>query len=105
MISCSIALAQTDIKRVIAYSTMSQIGYMIMGVSVGAYAAGMFHLMTHAFFKALLFMAAGSLIGAMAGEQSLDRMRGFRRAMPFTFASFLIGGLALAGLPPFSGFF
>jgi NADH-quinone oxidoreductase subunit L len=84
---------------------MSQIGYMIMGVSVGAYAAGLFHLMTHAFFKALLFMAAGSIIGAMAGEQSLERMGGFRKALPFTYASFLIGGLALAGVPPFSGFF
>ncbi len=99
----SIALVVTDIKRVIAYSTMSQIGYMIMGVSAGAYAAGMFHLMTHAFFKALLFMAAGSLIGAMAGVQSLDRMGGFRKALPFTFACFLVGGLALTGLPPFSG--
>ncbi len=105
LIAATIAVTQTDIKRVIAYSTMSQIGYMIMGVSVGAYAAGLFHLMTHAFFKALLFMAAGSIIGAMAGEQSLDRMKGFRRAMPFTFASFLIGGLALSGIPPFSGFF
>jgi NADH-quinone oxidoreductase subunit L len=101
----TIALVQTDIKRVIAYSTMSQIGYMIMGVSVGAYAAGMFHLMTHAFFKALLFMGAGSIIGAMAGEQSLEKMGGFRKAMPFTFACFLIGGLALSGIPPFSGFF
>jgi NADH-quinone oxidoreductase subunit L len=105
LIAGTIGLAVTDIKRVIAYSTMSQIGYMIMGVSVGAYAAGLFHLMTHAFFKALLFMAAGSIIGAMAGEQSLDRMKGFRRAMPFTFASFAIGGLALSGIPPFSGFF
>jgi NADH-quinone oxidoreductase subunit L len=105
LIAGTIGLAQTDIKRVIAYSTMSQIGYMIMGVSVGAYAAGLFHLMTHAFFKALLFMAAGSLIGAMAGEQSLEKMGGFRRAMPFTYASFLIGGLALSGIPPFSGFF
>jgi NADH-quinone oxidoreductase subunit L len=105
LIAGTIALAQTDIKRVIAYSTMSQIGYMIMGVSVGAYAAGLFHLMTHAFFKALLFMAAGSIIGAMGGEQSLDRMGGFRKAMPFTYATFLIGGLALAGVPPFSGFF
>ena len=87
----------------IAYSTMSQIGYMIMGVSVGAYAAGLFHLMTHAFFKALLFMGAGSIIGAMAGEQSLDRMGGFRKAMPFTFGCFVIGGLALSGIPPFSG--
>ncbi len=101
----TIALSQTDIKRVIAYSTMSQIGYMIMGVSVGAYAAGLFHLMTHAFFKALLFMGAGSIIGAMAGEQSLDRMGGFRKALPFTFGCFVIGGLALSGIPPFSGFF
>jgi NADH-quinone oxidoreductase subunit L len=76
---------------------------MIMGVSVGAYSAGLFHLMTHAFFKALLFMAAGSIISAMGGEQSLDKMGGFRKAMPFTFACFIIGGLALSGLPPFSG--
>jgi len=105
LIAGTIALAQTDIKRVIAYSTMSQIGYMIMGVSVGAYAAGMFHLMTHAFFKALLFMGAGSIIGAMGGEQSLQKMGGFRKALPFTFACFVIGGLALSGIPPFSGFF
>jgi NADH-quinone oxidoreductase subunit L len=105
LVAATIALTQTDIKRVIAYSTMSQIGYMIMGVSVGAYAAGMFHLMTHAFFKALLFMGAGSIIGAMAGEQSLEKMKGFKKAMPFTFACFLIGGLALSGIPPFSGFF
>jgi NADH-quinone oxidoreductase subunit L len=103
LIAATIALVQTDLKRVIAYSTMSQIGYMIMGVSVGAYSAGLFHLMTHAFFKALLFMAAGSLISAMGGEQSLDRMRGFRKAMPFTFLCFIVGGLALSGLPPFSG--
>jgi NADH-quinone oxidoreductase subunit L len=105
LIAGTIGLAQTDIKRVIAYSTMSQIGYMIMGVSVGAYAAGLFHLMTHAFFKALLFMAAGSIIGAMGGEQSLNKMGGFRKAMPFTYACFIIGGLALSGIPPFSGFF
>jgi NADH-quinone oxidoreductase subunit L len=105
VVAATIGLAQTDLKRVIAYSTMSQIGYMIMGVSVGAYAAGLFHLMTHAFFKALLFMAAGSLIAAMAGEQSLDRMGGFRRAMPFTCGAFVVGGLALSGVPPFSGFF
>ncbi|MFZ1992662.1 MAG: NADH-quinone oxidoreductase subunit L [Solirubrobacteraceae bacterium] len=103
LIAASIAIVQTDLKRVIAYSTMSQIGYMVMGVSVGAYSAGLFHLMTHAFFKALLFMSAGSLISAMGGEQSLDRMRGFRKAMPFTFICFIIGGLALSGLPPFSG--
>ncbi|MHB8492782.1 MAG: NADH-quinone oxidoreductase subunit L [Solirubrobacteraceae bacterium] len=105
LVAGTIGLVATDIKRVIAYSTMSQIGYMIMGVSVGAYAAGMFHLMTHAFFKALLFMAAGSLIGAMAGEQSLQRMGGFRKAMPFTYGCFVVGGLALSGIPPFSGFF
>jgi NADH-quinone oxidoreductase subunit L len=103
LLAATIALVQTDIKRVIAYSTMSQIGYMIVGVSVGAYSAGLFHLMTHAFFKALLFMAAGSIIGAMAGVQSLDRMGGFRKALPFTFGCFVIGGLALSGMPPFSG--
>jgi NADH-quinone oxidoreductase subunit L len=105
LIAGTIGLAQTDIKRVIAYSTMSQIGYMIMGVSVGAYAAGLFHLMTHAFFKALLFMSAGSIIGAMGGEQSLNKMGGFRKAMPFTYGCFIVGGLALSGVPPFSGFF
>jgi NADH-quinone oxidoreductase subunit L len=105
VLAATVALVQTDIKRVIAYSTMSQIGYMIMGVSAGAYSAGLFHLMTHAFFKALLFMGAGSLIGAMAGVQSLDRMGGFRKALPFTFACFVVGGLALSGLPPFSGWF
>ena len=105
LIAGTIALTQTDIKRVIAYSTMSQIGYMIMGVSAGAYAAGLFHLLTHAFFKALLFMAAGSIIGAMAGAQSLDKMSGFKRSMPFTFGCFVVGGLALSGVPPFSGFF
>ena len=103
VLAATVALVQVDIKRVIAYSTMSQIGYMIMGVCVGAYSAGLFHLMTHAFFKALLFMGAGSVIGAMAGAQSLDRMGGFRRALPFTFACFVIGGLALGGMPPFSG--
>jgi NADH-quinone oxidoreductase subunit L len=105
LIAATIGLVVTDLKRVIAYSTMSQIGYMIMGVSSAAYAAGMFHLMTHAFFKALLFMSAGSVISAMGGIQNLDRMSGFRKAMPFTFACMLIGGLALAGFPFFSGFF
>jgi len=105
LIAGTIAIAVTDLKRVIAYSTMSQIGYMVMAVSAGAYAAGLFHLMTHAFFKALLFMAAGSVIAAMAGNQNLDEMGGFRRAMPFTYGCMVIGGLALAGIPPFSGFF
>jgi NADH-quinone oxidoreductase subunit L len=101
--AASVALVVTDIKRIIAYSTISQIGYMIVGVSIGAYAAGLFHLMTHAFFKALLFMAAGSIIGAMAGVQSIDRMSGFRRALWFTGPMLAIGALALAGAPPFSG--
>src|SRR5215213_4828214 len=105
VIAATIALVVTDLKRVIAYSTMSQIGYMIMGVCSAAYVAGLFHLMTHAFFKALLFMAAGSVIAAMAGDQNLDRMGGFRKAMPFTFLAMVIGGLALSGVPPFSGFF
>ena len=96
LIAGTIGLVVTDVKRVIAYSTMSQIGYMIMAVSAAAYAGAFFHLMTHAFFKALLFMAAGSLIAAMGGEQSLERMRGFRKAMPFTFACFVIGSLALS---------
>jgi NADH-quinone oxidoreductase subunit L len=101
----TVALVVTDLKRVIAYSTISQIGYMVMGVSIAAYGAGLFHLMTHAFFKALLFMGAGSVIGAMAGIQDMDRMGGFRRAMPFTFITFTIGALALAGFPLMSGFF
>ncbi|HEX2071694.1 MAG TPA: proton-conducting transporter membrane subunit, partial [Thermoleophilaceae bacterium] len=93
------------LKRAIAYSTMSQIGYMILGVSVFAYGAGLFHLMTHAFFKALLFMGAGSVIAAMASNQSLDRMGGFRKSMPFTYVTFTAGALALAGFPLTAGFF
>jgi NADH-quinone oxidoreductase subunit L len=103
--AATIALVQTDLKRVIAYSTMSQIGYMVLGVSAAAYGAGLFHLMTHAFFKALLFMGAGSVIGAMAGIQNMDRMGGFRKAMPFTFITFTIGALALAGFPLTAGWF
>jgi NADH-quinone oxidoreductase subunit L len=105
LFAATVALVVTDLKRVIAYSTISQIGYMVLGVSVAAYGAGLFHLMTHAFFKALLFMGAGSVIGAMAGNQSLDRMGGFRKAMPFTFVTFTIGALALSGFPLLSGFF
>ncbi|HEY3577709.1 MAG TPA: NADH-quinone oxidoreductase subunit L [Gaiellaceae bacterium] len=100
-----IALVQTDIKRVIAYSTMSQIGYMFLGAGVGGYANGMFHLMTHAFFKALLFMTAGLAIHALANEQDIRNMRGLGRVMPFTKWCFLAGALALVGVPPFSGFF
>jgi NADH-quinone oxidoreductase subunit L len=100
-----IALVQTDIKRVIAYSTMSQIGYMFLGAGVGAYSNGMFHLMTHAFFKALLFMTAGLAIHALADEQDIRKMRGLGKLMPFTKWCFLVGALALVGVPPFSGFF
>ncbi len=103
--AATVALAVTDLKRIIAYSTISQIGYMVVGVSIGAYSAGLFHLMTHAFFKALLFMAAGSVIAAMAGVQNIDRMRGFRNALPFTSLLLIIGALALAGFPPMSGWF
>jgi len=100
-----IALVQTDIKRVIAYSTMSQIGYMFLGAGLGAYANAMFHLMTHAFFKALLFLAAGIVIHALANEQDMRQMGGLGKLMPFTRWMFLIGSLALVGLIPFSGFF
>jgi NADH-quinone oxidoreductase subunit L len=100
-----IALVQTDIKRVIAYSTMSQIGYMFVGVGVGAYSSGMFHLLTHAFFKALLFLTAGLVIHAVADEQDIRKLRGIGRLMPFTKWCFLAGALALVGIPPFSGFF
>jgi NADH-quinone oxidoreductase subunit L len=103
--AASVALVVTDLKRIIAYSTISQIGYMVMAVSIAAYSAGMFHLMTHAFFKALMFMAAGSVIAAMAGTQDIDRMSGLRRAMPFTYVAFLIAALALAAFPGMSGYF
>jgi NADH-quinone oxidoreductase subunit L len=105
LVAGTIALVMTDLKRAIAYSTMSQIGYMIMGVSIGAYSAGLFHLMTHAFFKALLFMAAGSIIAAMANNQDIDEMSGFGKAMRFTSIAMLCGGLALAAFPGTSGFF
>jgi len=107
IMAATIALVVTDLKRIIAYSTISQIGYMIVGVSTFAYTAGLFQLMTHAFFKALLFMGAGSVISAMGvgGDASIDRMGGFRKAMPFTFVTFTIGALALAAFPLTSGFF
>jgi NADH-quinone oxidoreductase subunit L len=99
-----IALVQWDIKRVIAYSTMSQIGYMFVGAGVGAYGFAMFHLVTHAFFKALLFLAAGIVIHHLHGEQDIRRMGGLRTSMPFTHVTFLIGTLALVGIPPLAGF-
>jgi len=100
-----IALVQVDIKKVIAYSTMSQIGYMFLGAGIGAYPDAMFHLMTHAFFKALLFLAAGIVIHALTAEQDIRKMGGLRKLMPLTFIAFLVGSLSLAGIPPFSGFF
>jgi NADH-quinone oxidoreductase subunit L len=100
-----IALVQVDIKRVIAYSTMSQIGFMFVGAGLGAYPNAMFHLMTHAFFKALLFMAAGLAIHAIVGEQDIRQLSGIGKLMPFTKIVFLVGSLALVGIPPFSGFF
>ncbi|HVO53089.1 MAG TPA: NADH-quinone oxidoreductase subunit L, partial [Solirubrobacterales bacterium] len=105
LVAGTIALVMTDLKRAIAYSTMSQIGYMVVGVSIGAYSAGMFHLMTHAFFKALLFMGAGSIISAMANKQNIDEMSGFGKAMRFTSITFVCGALALAAFPGTSGFF
>jgi NADH-quinone oxidoreductase subunit L len=100
-----IALVQTDIKRVIAYSTMSQIGYMFVAVGIGAYTNGMFHLMTHAFFKALLFLGAGIAIHALLGEQDMRKMGGLAKLLPRTYTAMVIGALALAGMPPLSGFF
>ena len=100
-----IALVQTDIKRVIAYSTMSQIGYMFVGAGIAAYSNAMFHLMTHAFFKALLFLGAGVVIHALMGEQDLRKMGGLRELLPRTYLAMLVGALALAAIPPFSGFF
>ena len=103
--AATIGCAQTDIKRVIAYSTCSQLGYMFVAVSVGAYQASIFHLIMHAFFKALLFLTAGSVIHAMSGEQDMRKMGGLARLIPFTYVMMWIGGLALAGIPPLSGFF
>jgi NADH-quinone oxidoreductase subunit L len=103
--AASIGLVQTDIKKVLAYSTISQLGYMFLACGVGAYAAAVFHLMTHAFFKALLFLGAGSVIHGMSGIQDIRRMGGLRRHMPWTFAAFLVGTLAIAGIPGLSGFF
>ncbi len=103
--AATIALVQNDIKRVLAYSTISQLGYMFMAVGVGAYSAGIFHLATHAFFKALLFMGAGSVIHAMNGEQDMRKMGGLRRHMPLTWPTMLVATLAISGIPPLSGFF
>ncbi len=105
LMAATIALVQEDIKRVLAWSTVSQIGYMIMGAGLGVYDGAMFHFLTHAFFKALLFLSVGIAIHALAGEQSLDRMGGLRRHLRLTHVAVLVGCLAIAGIPPFSGFF
>src|SRR5271166_2236057 len=104
LFAATIGVAQNDIKKVLAYSTVSQLGYMFAAVGVGAYAAGVFHLMTHAFFKACLFLGSGSVIHAMGGEQDMRKMGGLRHKMPITFMTFLVATFAIAGIPPFAGF-
>ncbi len=103
--AATIGLAQNDIKKVFAYSTVSQLGYMFLGLGLGAYSAGIFHLMTHAFFKALLFLGAGSVIHGLSGEQDLRHMGGLRKAMPITFITLGIASLAISGVPGFAGFY
>ena len=105
LFAATIGLAQNDIKKVLAYSTVSQLGYMFLALGVMGYSTALFHVLTHAFFKALMFLGAGSVIHAMSNEQDLRRMGGLRKSLPITFLTFLIGCLAIAGIPPFSGFF
>lgn len=105
LFAATIALAQNDIKKVLAYSTVSQLGLMFIALGVGAYATGIFHMATHAFFKALLFLGAGSVIHGMSGEQDIRKMGGLRKHLPLTFVTFLAGVLAISGIPPFAGFF
>ena len=104
LFAATIGCVQNDIKRVIAYSTCSQLGYMFAAAGVGAYQASIFHLITHAFFKALLFLSAGSVIHAMSDEQDMRKMGGLAKIIPITCAVMWIGALALAGIPPFAGF-
>ena len=103
--AATIGLAQNDIKKVFAYSTVSQLGYMFVGVGCGAFSAGIYHLMTHAFFKALLFLGAGSVIHALSGEQDMRNMGGLRKKVPWTFLTMMCAAVAIAGIPPFAGFF
>ena len=105
ILAAIIALTQTDIKKVLAYSTVSQLGYMFLGLGVGAYTGAFFHVITHAFFKALLFLGAGSVIHAMSNEQDMRNMGGLKTKLPVTFLTMMVGTIAIAGLPPFSGFF
>ncbi len=105
LLAGTIGIAQNDIKKVLAYSTISQLGFMFMGVGAGAFAAGIFHLFTHAFFKACLFLGSGSVIHGMGGEQDIRKMGGLKERMPWTFWTFLTASLAIAGVPPLAGFF
>ena len=105
ILAASIGLVQNDIKKVLAYSTVSQLGYMFLALGVGAFAAGIFHLVTHAFFKALLFLGSGAVIHAMSGEQDIQRMGGLKSHLPTTYKTFLVGTIAIAGIPPLAGFF
>ena len=105
LFAATIGVCQTDIKKVLAYSTISQLGYMFLACGVAAYSAGIFHLMTHAFFKGLLFLAAGSVIHAIGGEQDMRRMGGLRHYIPWTFWTMTAATFAIAGFPPFAGFF
>ena len=98
-------MAQNDIKKVLAYSTVSQLGYMFLACGVGAFTAGMFHVMTHAFFKACLFLGAGSVMHAMSGEQDMRKMGGLKAKLPITYRTFLIASLTIAGVPPLAAFF
>ena len=105
ILAASIAMTQTDIKRVLAYSTLSQLGYMFAALGVGAFTAAIFHLMTHGFFKGLLFLGSGSVIHAVHEEQDMRRMGGLSKKIPITYVTMLIGSLAIAGIPPLAGFF
>ncbi|WP_423147541.1 NADH-quinone oxidoreductase subunit L [Rubrolithibacter danxiaensis] len=105
ILAAAIAITQTDIKKVLAYSTVSQLGYMFLGLGVGAYTGAFFHVITHAFFKALLFLGAGSVIHGMSNEQDMRLMGGLKKKLPVTFLTMLVGTIAISGLPPFSGFF
>src|ERR1044071_2165796 len=105
LFAATIGITQTDIKKVLAYSTVSQLGYMFIACGVGAFSAGVFHLMTHAFFKGLLFLGAGSVIHAVGGEQDMRKMGGLRKHIPWTFGTMTVATIAIAGIPPFAGFF
>ena len=105
LLGATVAVTQFNLKKVLAYSTISQLGLMILACGVGAFSVGLFHLLTHAFFKACLFLGAGAVLHALNGEEDMRNMGALARRLPFTFATFLVGTLALCGIPPFSGFF